>query len=93
MSPRIMPAGLVRPNCPPSPPSPSLEALGLVIRARELAQKIAEQERDKADLTQLVLSEISGFFAGISQPGTPETAEEMQAALMARVESVMRDHQ
>ncbi|MFJ5440106.1 hypothetical protein ACIPT2_19810 [Pectobacterium brasiliense] len=93
MSPRIMSAGLVRPNCPPSPPSPSLEALGLVIRARELAQEIAEQERDKADLTQLVLSEISDFFAGISQPGTPEAAEEMQAALMARVESVMRDHQ
>ncbi|WP_043881821.1 MULTISPECIES: hypothetical protein [Pectobacterium] len=93
MSPRIMPAGLVRPNCPPSLPSPSLEALGLVIRARELAQEIAEQERDKADLTQLVLSEISDFFAGIRQPGAPETPEEMQAALMARVESVMRDHQ
>lgn len=88
-----MPAGLIRPNCPPSPPSPSLEALGLVIRARELAQEIAEQERNKADLTQLVLSEISDFFAGIGQPGAPETPEEMQAALMARVESVMRDHQ
>ncbi|MBL0909088.1 hypothetical protein G5645_13900 [Pectobacterium carotovorum] len=88
-----MPAGLVRPNCPPSPPSPSLEALGLVIRARELAHEIAAQERNKADLTQLVLSEISDFFAGIGQPGAPETLEEMQAALMARVESVMRDHQ
>lgn len=88
-----MPAGLVRPNCPPSPPSPSLEALGLAIQARALAREIADQEREKADLTQLVLSEISDFFAGISQPGAPETAEEMQAALMARVESVMRDHQ
>ncbi|WP_103199377.1 DUF7415 domain-containing protein [Pectobacterium odoriferum] len=62
-------------------------------RAQLLASKIAEQERDKADLTQLVLSEISDFFAGIGQPGAPETPEEMQAALMARVESVMRDHQ
>ncbi len=88
-----MPAGLVRPNCPPPPPSPSLEALGLVIQARALAREIADQEREKADFTQLVLSEISDFFAGIGQPGAPETPEEMQDALMARVESVMRDHQ
>ncbi|MFJ5349821.1 hypothetical protein [Pectobacterium parvum] len=90
---RPIPVGIIRPNCPPSPPSPSLEALGLVIRARELAHEIAAQERNKADLTQLVLSEISDFFAGIGQPGAPETLEEMQAALMAHVESVMRDHQ
>ncbi|MCL6353631.1 hypothetical protein EXT53_21210 [Pectobacterium polaris] len=88
-----MPAGIVRPNCPPSPPSPSLESLGLVIRARELAQEIASQERETADLTQLVLGEISDFFSGIGQPVAPETPEEMQAVLMARVESVMRDHQ
>ncbi|MDY4317425.1 hypothetical protein SOW02_21175 [Pectobacterium actinidiae] len=93
MSPRIMPAGLVRPNCLPSPPSSYLKAIVLANQARALAHEIAAQERNKADLTQLVLSEISDFFAGIGQPGAPETPEEMQAALMARVESVMRDHQ
>ncbi|GKW03031.1 hypothetical protein PEC301877_18460 [Pectobacterium carotovorum subsp. carotovorum] len=93
MSPRIMPAGLIRPNCPPSPPSSSLDPLGLAIQARALAVLIDAHEREKADLTELVLSEISDFFAGIGQPGAPETPEEMQAALMARVESVMRDHQ
>ncbi|MBT9186374.1 hypothetical protein ILP31_20020 [Pectobacterium punjabense] len=62
-------------------------------KAQTLAAEIAEQERGKADLAELVLSEVSDFFAGIGQPGAPETAEEMQAALMARVESVMRDHQ
>ncbi|WP_249648451.1 DUF7415 domain-containing protein [Pectobacterium carotovorum] len=60
-------------------------------KAQTLATEIAEQERDKADLTQLVLSEISDFFAGISQPGAPETAEEMQAALMERVKAVIGD--
>ncbi|WP_258879971.1 hypothetical protein [Pectobacterium aroidearum] len=90
MSPRIMPAGLVRPNCPPSL---RLKAIVVANQTRALALELAKQELDKADLTQLVLSEISDFFAGISQPGAPETAEEMQAALMARVESVMRDHQ
>ncbi|WP_240346728.1 hypothetical protein [Pectobacterium brasiliense] len=89
MSPRIMPAGLVRPNCPPSPPSPSLEALGLAIQARALAREIADQERENADLTQLVLSEISDFFAGIGQLGAPEMPKEIQAALMARVRAVM----
>ncbi|WP_258034672.1 hypothetical protein [Pectobacterium odoriferum] len=93
MSPRIMPAGLVRPNCPPSPPSPYLKAIGLANQARALAQEIAAQGREKTDLTELVLSEISDFFAGIGQPGAPVTPEEMQAVLMARVESVMRDHQ
>ncbi|KFF61431.1 hypothetical protein IV99_19265 [Pectobacterium brasiliense] len=92
MSPRIMPAGLVRPNCPPSPPSPSLEALGLAIQARALAREIADKEREKADLTQLVLSEISGFFAGIGQPGAPDTPEEMQAVLMVRVKAVFGTH-
>ncbi|MEI7202606.1 hypothetical protein WCT67_21095 [Pectobacterium parvum] len=58
-----------------------------------MVREIVESERDTVDLTQLVLSEISDFFAGIGQPGAPETPEEMQAALMARVESVMRDHQ
>ncbi|MFJ5318298.1 MULTISPECIES: hypothetical protein [Pectobacterium] len=58
-----------------------------------MVREIVESERDTDDLTQLVLSEISDFFAGIGQPGAPETPEEMQAALMARVESVMRDHQ
>ncbi|MEI7250058.1 MULTISPECIES: hypothetical protein [Pectobacterium] len=58
-----------------------------------MVREIVESERDTDDLTQLVLSEISDFFAGIGQPGTPEMPEEMQAALMARVESVMRDHQ
>ncbi|WP_320701853.1 hypothetical protein [Pectobacterium aroidearum] len=62
-------------------------------QARALALELAKQELDKADLTQLVLSEISDFFAGIRQPGAPGAAEDMQAALMARVESVMRDHQ
>ncbi|POD98120.1 hypothetical protein BVY05_20160 [Pectobacterium odoriferum] len=63
------------------------------MQARALAVLIDAHEREKADLTELVLSEISDFFAGIGQPGAPETPEEMQAALMARVESVMRDHQ
>ncbi|MCH4995332.1 hypothetical protein I1A41_03770 [Pectobacterium carotovorum] len=88
-----MPAGLVRPNCPPSPPSLRLKAIGVANQARALALEIAKQELDKADLTQLVLSEVSDFFAGIGQTGAPETPEEMQATLMARVESVMRDHQ
>lgn len=85
-----MPAGLVRPNCPPSPPSPSLGALGLAIQARALAREIADQERENADLTQLVLSEISDFFAGIGQLGAPEMPKEIQAALMARVRAVMK---
>ncbi|MBI0427934.1 hypothetical protein [Pectobacterium parmentieri] len=58
-----------------------------------MVREIVESERETVDLTQLVLSEISDFFAGIGQPSAPETPEEMQAVLMARVESVMRDHQ
>ncbi|MFJ5321056.1 MULTISPECIES: DUF7415 domain-containing protein [Pectobacterium] len=50
-------------------------------------------ESVRTSLDKLVLSEISDFFAGIGQPGAPETLGEMQATLMARVESVMRDHQ
>ncbi|MEQ9889483.1 hypothetical protein [Pectobacterium zantedeschiae] len=74
-------------------PPMSRLAMEYAARASALAKEIALQEKKKADLTQLVLSEINDFFAGISQPGAPEAAEEMQAALMARVESVMRDHQ
>ncbi|KGA37170.1 hypothetical protein [Pectobacterium odoriferum] len=54
-----------------------------------MVREIVESERDTDDLTQLVLSEISGFFAGIGQPGAPETPEEMQLVLMARVRAVM----
>ncbi|MEQ9997341.1 hypothetical protein [Pectobacterium versatile] len=54
-----------------------------------MVREIVESERDTDDLTQLVLSEISDFFAGICQPGAPETPEEMQLVLMARVRAVM----
>ncbi|WP_226888932.1 hypothetical protein [Pectobacterium aquaticum] len=54
-----------------------------------MVREIVESERDTVDLTQLVLSEISDFFAGIGQPGAPETPEEMQLVLMARVRAVM----
>lgn len=53
-----------------------------------MVREIVESERETVDLTQLVLSEISDFFAGIGQPGEPETPEEMQTVLMARVQSV-----
>ncbi|MEC5345065.1 hypothetical protein ABRZ24_20955 [Brenneria populi] len=46
-------------------------------------------ESVRTSLTELVLGEVSDFFAGIGQPGAPETPEEMQVALMARVREVM----
>ncbi|MFT8211177.1 MAG: hypothetical protein ACMZI0_12555 [Symbiopectobacterium sp.] len=58
-------------------------------RAQALAIEISLNEQSKEDLTQLVLCEISDFFARLEQPGAPETLEEMQAVLMARVQSVL----
>ncbi|EHM8546181.1 MULTISPECIES: DUF7415 domain-containing protein [Salmonella] len=37
---------------------------------------------------QLVVSEITDFFAGLGNPGEPETPEEMQRQLLARIEGV-----
>lgn len=54
-----------------------------------MVREIVESERDTDDLTQQVLSEISDFFAGIGQPDAPETPEEMQLVLMARVRAAM----
>ncbi|MEQ9910072.1 hypothetical protein ABRP70_19870 [Pectobacterium odoriferum] len=82
-----MPKGLIRPSFPPSPPM-TIIALENARRAQVLAIEISVSEQRREDLTQLVLSEISDFFAGIGQPGEPETPEEMQTVLMARVQSV-----
>ncbi|HCR0605014.1 MULTISPECIES: DUF7415 domain-containing protein [Enterobacter cloacae complex] len=39
-------------------------------------------------LKQLVVCEIVDFFAGLGHPGEPETPEEMQRQLLARIEGV-----
>ncbi|MEF9677013.1 hypothetical protein ABRQ00_13025 [Pectobacterium aroidearum] len=58
-----------------------------------LVRDLLQQQHNAVKRTELVLSEISNFFASLDQPGAPETLDEMQAALMACIESVMRDHQ
>lgn len=40
---------------------------------------------------RLIISEIGDFIAGLGHPGEPETPEQMQAELMARVQRVFAD--
>lgn len=40
---------------------------------------------------RLIISEIADFIAGLGQPGEPETPEQIQAELIARVQRVFSD--
>ncbi|SEH73141.1 hypothetical protein SAMN05660691_01092 [Rheinheimera pacifica] len=40
---------------------------------------------------RLIISEIGDFIASLGHPGEPETPEQMQAELMARVQRVFAD--
>lgn len=41
-----------------------------------------------SDVEKLINSEIADFFAGIGQPGEPETPQEMQQQLQSRISAI-----
>lgn len=60
----------------------------------ELAAKDAEPWtiKERTDLRELIICEISDFFAGFGSPGEPETPEEMQRQLINRVGRILNEH-
>lgn len=42
-----------------------------------------------SDVEKLINSEIADFFAGIGQPGEPETPQEMQQQLQSRISAIL----
>ncbi|AIN16591.1 hypothetical protein ACIOG3_03895 [Yersinia rochesterensis] len=53
---------------------------------------IAEVERlNSPEIRKLILSEVSDFCAGLGQPGEPELPEDIQQALMNRIELVFNN--
>lgn len=45
-------------------------------------------EATNSDVERLINSEIADFFAGIGQPGEPETPQEMQQQLQSRISAI-----
>lgn len=45
-------------------------------------------EATNSDVENLINSEIADFFAGIGQPGEPETPQEMQQQLQSRISAI-----
>ena len=45
-------------------------------------------EATNSDVEKLINSEIADFFAGIGQPGEPETPQEMQQQLQSRISAI-----
>lgn len=49
------------------------------------------QQLNSPEMRKLILSEVSDFCAGLGNPGEPELPEDIQQALMSRIELVFNN--
>lgn len=67
--------------------------LGNTIELLRDCQKpiVATPHLNSPEIRKLILSEVSDFCAGLGQPGEPELPEDIQQALMNRIELVFNN--
>lgn len=58
---------------------------------REVTPLYTTPQLNSPEIRKLILSEVSDFCAGLGQPGEPELPEDIQQALMNRIELVFNN--